>query len=138
MKAAQATEFDAIIVGGGMVGASLACLLENTPLRLALVDQTAFDVDAIPYFQQRSMADGASANQPGFDPRVSAITAEAKWSGKFLSAFPIGALILINLGDPNYYDEVMTHRLFVPGCIAVGLFLGANLLVMRKLTDIKV
>ncbi|MEH6390619.1 MAG: type II secretion system F family protein [Sulfitobacter sp.] len=70
--------------------------------------------------------------------RVSAITAEAKWSGKFLSAFPIGALILINLGDPNYYDEVMTHRLFVPGCIAVGLFLGANLLVMRKLTDIKV
>ena len=78
MKAAQATEFDAIIVGGGMVGASLACLLENTPLRLALVDQTAFDVDAIPYFQQRSMADGASANQPGFDPRVSAITAASK------------------------------------------------------------
>ena len=70
--------------------------------------------------------------------RVSAITAEAKWSGKFLSAFPIVALILIKLGDPNYYDEVMTHRLFVPGCIAVGLFLGANLLVMRKLTDIKV
>tara|TARA_R110002049_G_scaffold5050_1_gene34993 strand:+ start:727 stop:1689 length:963 start_codon:yes stop_codon:yes gene_type:complete len=70
--------------------------------------------------------------------RVNAITAEAKWSGKFLSAFPIVALILIKLGDPNYYDEVMTHRLFVPGCIAVGLFLGANLLVMRKLTDIKV
>ena len=74
MKAAQPIEFDAIIVGGGMVGASLACLLENAPLRLALVDQTAFDVDAIPYFQQRAMADGASANQPGFDPRVSAIT----------------------------------------------------------------
>ncbi|HDZ81112.1 MAG TPA: pilus assembly protein TadB [Roseobacter sp.] len=70
--------------------------------------------------------------------RVNAITAEAKWSGKFLSAFPIVALILIKLGDPNYYDEVMTHRLFVPGCIAVALFLGANLLVMRKLTDIKV
>ena len=78
MKAAPPTEFDAIIVGGGMVGASLACLLENTPLRLALVDQSAFDVDAIPYFQQPSMADGASANQPGFDPRVSAITAASK------------------------------------------------------------
>lgn len=70
--------------------------------------------------------------------RVNAITAEAKWSGKFLSAFPIVALIVINLGDPHYYDEVMTHHLFIPGVIAVGLFLSANLLVMRKLTDIKV
>ena len=34
--------------------------------------------------------------------RVKAITAEAKWSGKFLSAFPIlGALIVINVGDPH-------------------------------------
>ena len=70
--------------------------------------------------------------------RVRAITAEAKWSGKFLSAFPILALIVIKLGDPNYYDEVMTHPLFIPGCIAVVLFLSLNLIVMRKLTDIKV
>ena len=70
--------------------------------------------------------------------RVNAITAEAKWSGKFLSAFPIVALIVIKLGDPHYYDEVMTHPFFVPGCIAVVVFLSANLLVMRKLTDIKV
>jgi 2-octaprenylphenol hydroxylase len=78
MKAADSTDFDAIIVGGGMVGASLAGLLENTPLRLALVDQTAFDVDAVPCFQQPSVADGVSADQPGFDPRVSAITAASK------------------------------------------------------------
>ncbi|MBW4961187.1 type II secretion system F family protein [Sulfitobacter sp. CW3] len=70
--------------------------------------------------------------------RVNAITAEAKWSGKFLSAFPIVALIVIKLGDPHYYDDVMTHPFFVPGCIAVVVFLSANLLVMRKLTDIKV
>ncbi len=70
--------------------------------------------------------------------RVNAITAEAKWSGKFLSAFPIVALIVIKLSDPHYYDEVMEHPMFVPGCIAVALFLSANLLVMRKLTDIKV
>lgn len=70
--------------------------------------------------------------------RVSAITAEAKWSGKFLSGFPIGALIMINLNDPHYYDEVMEHELFIPACFAVGLFLAANLFVMRVLTDIKV
>ena len=101
MKAAQATEFDAIIVGGGMVGASLACLLENTPLRLALVDQTAFDVDAIPYFQQRSMADGASANQPGFDPRVSAITAASKNLFVGMGIWNEIELSLIHISEPT-------------------------------------
>ncbi|MDE3028969.1 MAG: type II secretion system F family protein, partial [Paracoccaceae bacterium] len=38
--------------------------------------------------------------------RDKAITAEAKWSGMFLSAFPIFALIMINLLQPHYYDEV--------------------------------
>ena len=70
--------------------------------------------------------------------RVKAITAEAKWSGKFLSAFPIVALIVINVADPNYYDEVRDHALFIPACFAVGIFLTLNLVVMRVLTDIKV
>lgn len=70
--------------------------------------------------------------------RVKAITAEAKWSGKFLSAFPIVALIVINVSDPNYYDQVMDHPFFIPACFLVGIFLCANLYVMRILTDIKV
>ncbi|MFK7763206.1 MAG: type II secretion system F family protein [Roseobacter sp.] len=70
--------------------------------------------------------------------RVKAITAEAKWSGKFLSGFPIMALIVINLGDPTYYDEVRDHAMFIPACFAVGIFLALNLFVMRILTDIKV
>lgn len=70
--------------------------------------------------------------------RVKAITAEAKWSGKFLSAFPILALIVINIGDPHYYDEVRDHAYFIPACFAVGIFLALNLYVMRVLTNIKV
>ncbi|QFT59115.1 Bacterial type II secretion system protein F domain protein [Sulfitobacter sp. THAF37] len=70
--------------------------------------------------------------------RVKAITAEAKWSGKFLSAFPILALIVINVSDPHYYDEVRDHALFIPACFLVGIFLAMNLFVMRILTDIKV
>jgi tight adherence protein B len=70
--------------------------------------------------------------------RVKAITAEAKWSGKFLSGFPLMALVVINLGDPHYYDEVKEHPMFIPACIAVGLFLAVNLFVMRMLTNIKV
>lgn len=70
--------------------------------------------------------------------RVKAITAEAKWSGKFLSGFPLACLVFINLSDPHYYDEVMGHALFIPACITVGVFLAVNLFVMRVLTDIKV
>ena len=70
--------------------------------------------------------------------RVKAITAEAKWSGKFLSAFPIVALVVINVSDPHYYDAVRDHPYFIPACFLVGIFLGCNLLVMRVLTDIKV
>ncbi len=70
--------------------------------------------------------------------RVKAITAEAQWSGKFLSAFPIVALIVINVADPHYYDVVMDHPYFIPACILVAAFLTLNLFVMRVLTDIKV
>lgn len=70
--------------------------------------------------------------------RVKAITAEAKWSGKFLSAFPLVALVVINVGDPHYYDQVRDHPYFIPACFVVGLFLCINLVVMRVLTDIKV
>jgi tight adherence protein B len=70
--------------------------------------------------------------------RVKAITAEAQWSGKFLSGFPLLALIAINVMDPNYYDNVLDHALFIPACIAVAGFLTVNLFVMRMLVNIKV
>lgn len=70
--------------------------------------------------------------------RVKAITAEAQWSGKFLSAFPLIALVGINLIDPNYYDEAMEHPWFIPACLVVGAFLTVNLFVMRALVNIKV
>ena len=56
--------------------------------------------------------------------RVKAITAEAKWSGTFLSGFPLVALVMINVIQPNYYDDVKetavlhprrTHRRRLPG-----------------------
>lgn len=70
--------------------------------------------------------------------RVNAITAEAKWSGKFLSGFPVFCLIAITVKDPQYYDQVIDHPWFIPACFVVGLLLIANLIVMRILTDIKV
>jgi len=70
--------------------------------------------------------------------RVAAITAEAKWSGNLLSAFPIVALLGINLVKPDYYDEVMKSPLFIPAVLIVVAFLVVNLIVMRALVNIKV
>lgn len=70
--------------------------------------------------------------------RVKAITAEAKWSGTFLSGFPLMALVAINLVDPNYYDEVKDTDVFVTACLVVAGFLVANVFVMKNLVNIKV
>lgn len=70
--------------------------------------------------------------------RVAAITAEAKWSGNLLSAFPIVALLGINLVKPDYYDEVMKSPLFIPAVLIVVAFLVLNIIVMRSLVNIKV
>jgi len=70
--------------------------------------------------------------------QVKAITAEAKWSGSFLSGFPLLALIGINIAKPDYYDVVMETPYFVPACLVVGVFLIANIIVMKILVNIKV
>lgn len=70
--------------------------------------------------------------------RVKAITAEAKWSGMFLSGFPLAALAAINLMEPNYYDKVSQTPVFVPACLVVAAFLIVNVIVMRALVNIKV
>ena len=70
--------------------------------------------------------------------RVKAITAEAKWSGMFLSGFPVVALIMINVIEPNYYDDVKDTAYFIPACFVVAGFLVANIFVMRALVNIKV
>ena len=70
--------------------------------------------------------------------RVAAITAEAKWSGMFLSAFPIGALVLIQVVRPNYYDAVQDTPAFIPAAIFVAVFLVINIIYMKVMTNIKV
>ncbi|MGR3659955.1 MAG: type II secretion system F family protein [Paracoccaceae bacterium] len=70
--------------------------------------------------------------------RVAAITAEAKWSGMFLSMFPLGALVAINVIQPHYYDDVKETSAFIPACLVVAAFLVVNIFVMRALVNIKV
>ena len=70
--------------------------------------------------------------------RVKAITAEAKWSGGFLSAFPLGALVMINVIQPNYYDDVKETAAFIPACLIVAVLLTINVIFMKVMVNIKV
>ena len=65
MKKTASTDFDIVIVGGGIVGAAMACTLKKLPLRVALVDRILHDPTNIPYLKEPHK----------FDPRVSALTA---------------------------------------------------------------
>ena len=70
--------------------------------------------------------------------RVNAITAEAKWSGWFLSIFPVVALVMINVMQPGYYDEVEKTAYFLPAAVVVFAFLVVNIIFMRAMVNIKV
>lgn len=70
--------------------------------------------------------------------RVKAITAEAKWSGMFLSGFPIAAMIMISVLKPDYYDKVKDTAYFIPAALAVGTFLVVNVIFMKIMVNIKV
>jgi tight adherence protein B len=70
--------------------------------------------------------------------KVRAITAEARWSGWFLSVFPVIALLMVQVVQPDYYDRVSDHPLFLPGAILTFILLIINVIFMRILVNIKV
>jgi len=70
--------------------------------------------------------------------RVKAITAEAAWSGNFLSGFPLFAIVGMQMLDPHFFDKAVEHPLFIPACVVVGVLLVTNLFVMRSLVNIKI
>jgi tight adherence protein B len=70
--------------------------------------------------------------------RVKAITAEAKWSGMFLSGFPIAAMIMIQVLKPDYYDDVKETAYFIPTALVVATFLIINVIYMKIMVNIKV
>jgi 2-octaprenyl-6-methoxyphenol hydroxylase len=52
----KTSDYDLIIVGGGMVGASLAIALKNSPLRIAIVEAISAKSDQQPSYDDRGIA----------------------------------------------------------------------------------
>jgi 2-octaprenyl-6-methoxyphenol hydroxylase len=63
VSASPTTEFDVAIVGGGMVGASLALALAATPLRVVVIEAVSPDSLEQPSFDDRSTALGNGARR---------------------------------------------------------------------------
>ncbi len=64
-------DFDVLIIGGGIVGATLACALGNTAFSIGIVDSQAMPgLDSIAGSEELGTGMGAES----FDPRVSAIS----------------------------------------------------------------
>lgn len=85
--------YDLLIIGGGMVGASLACALGGQGLRIGLVEAVAF----------------AAAGQPGYDDRVIALSQGTRrifeglglWDALEAIATPIRKIHISNRGGPG-------------------------------------
>src|ERR1700685_453886 len=89
---ANATRCDVAIVGGGMVGASLALALRDTPLKVMLIE--AFEPD--------------SASQPSFDDRTTALGNGARRILEILHVCPeiaagAGAIRAIHVSDAGRF-----------------------------------
>lgn len=69
----EAREYDVLIVGGGMVGAALACALGDSPLRVAVVESREPNLDW---------------PTPDYDMRVSAITRASQRLFENIGAWP--------------------------------------------------
>lgn len=68
--------------------------------------------------------------------KVDAITAEARWSGRFLSAFPLFAIFVIWLVNNDYFDPLLESDFVTPVAVVVGILLVINVLFMRWLSRI--
>lgn len=95
-----AVDYDVVIVGGGLVGASMACALESADVTVAIVERFAPDSAAQPSFDERTIALTWSSRQ--------VFNALGVWDAAEADASPIRD---IHISDRGHVGEcVLSHR----------------------------
>lgn len=73
-----------------------------------------------------------------FGRRIRAITAEARFTGQFLTAFPAVVVIGFAFFKPEHFDPLKDSPFLVPIVIGILFMLLINIVVMKKITQITV
>ncbi|UXI67421.1 2-octaprenyl-6-methoxyphenyl hydroxylase [Tahibacter amnicola] len=87
----MSTDFDVVVVGGGLVGASLAIALEDSDLRVALVEAAAPRAAAQPSYDERNLALARAS--------VAALGTLGVWQHVGASASPIRRIHVSRAGE---------------------------------------
>ena len=129
------TDFDLIIIGGGLVGASLACALSDSSLRIAIIEAFPFKSDDSEY-------------QPAFDARSVALSYTSKQVFEGIGLWPsinklgVAAIKKIHISDRghagitrlNADDENVEALGYVVETRVIGKALFDNLKKQKNIT----
>jgi 2-octaprenyl-6-methoxyphenol hydroxylase len=112
-------EYDIVIAGGGMVGASLACALANTDLRIALVEAVTQDADYQPSYDERGLALSLSSQR--------ILQALGVWQQVESNANPIRH---IHVSDRGHFGKVRMNA------ASIGLDALGHVVIARELGSV--
>lgn len=76
-------------------------------------------------------------NRQKLKRKVATITSEARWSGRFLSGFPIFAAVMLFLIQPDYFAEVSQADFFKPMLVFIAFLLLGNIVFMHRMIKLQ-
>ena len=114
-------QYDVLIIGGGLVGASLAIALDGTGLRVALVEAAPATADLQPSYDERNLALARAT--------VNALTALGVWAHVGARATPIRRIHVSRQGEFGAVRlDARRHGLDAFGAVLPARELGNGLL----------
>lgn len=114
------SQYDLVIVGGGLIGTSLACALRNRPLRVALIDAVAIERLEAPSFDSRSVVLSFGSRR--------IFSALDLWPAFSRDACPIRTIHVSNRGSMGFARiKAADYRVDALGYVVENRILGAVL-----------